>query len=46
MVFSEEIIEKGHRPNTKIVFNEDPKKIVEQVIEVVRKNKINEYKVE
>ena len=41
-----EIIEKGHRPNTKIVFNEDPKKIVEQVIEVVRKNKINEYKVE
>ena len=41
-----EIIEKGHRPNTKIVFNEDPKKIVEQVIEVVKKNKINEYKVE
>lgn len=39
-----EIIEKGHRPNEKIVFGEDPKKLVSDVIEVVKKYKVPEYK--
>jgi uncharacterized protein (TIGR00725 family) len=40
-----EIIEKGHRPNAKIVTDPDPKKIVEGVIGLVKKDKINEYKI-
>lgn len=39
-----EIIEKGHRPNQKIVSDEDPKRIVEKVIEVIKKYKVDEYK--
>ena len=39
------IIEKGHRPNDKIVFNEDPKKLIEDVIELIIKDKIAEYKI-
>ncbi|HPS21256.1 MAG TPA: hypothetical protein PLO44_00390 [Candidatus Paceibacterota bacterium] len=39
-----EIIEKGHRPNEKIVFGEDPKKLVSDVIEIVKKYKVPEYK--
>ena len=42
----QEIIEKGHRPNAKIITDPDPKKIVSGVIELVRKNKVNEYKIE
>jgi hypothetical protein len=41
----EEIIEKGHRPNSKIVVGNDPKKLIEDVIDLVKKNKIDEYKV-
>jgi len=40
-----EIIEKGHRPNQKIVFSDDPKKMIEEVIEVIKKYKVNEYKI-
>lgn len=40
----EEIIEKGHRPNPKIIKNPDPKKLLEGVIALVKKNKL-EYKV-
>lgn len=40
-----EIIEKGHRPNQKIVSNDDPKKMVQEVIEVVKKYKVDEYKI-
>ncbi|MFA6519987.1 MAG: hypothetical protein WCT44_00060 [Candidatus Paceibacterota bacterium] len=39
-----EIIEKGHRENPKIVMDLDPKKVVEGVIALVKKDKL-EYKV-
>ncbi|MFA5778113.1 MAG: hypothetical protein WC870_01310 [Candidatus Paceibacterota bacterium] len=40
----EEIMEKGHRENPKIVIDSDPKKIVEGVIALVKKDKL-EYKI-
>lgn len=40
-----EIIAKGHRPNAKIVSGADPKKLLEDVIALVKKDKINEYKI-
>ena len=39
------IIQKGHRPNAKIVTGTDPKKLVEDVILTVKKYKIPEYKI-
>jgi len=39
------ILEKGHRPNNKIIFDSDPKRLVEKVIELVKKNKVTEYRV-
>ncbi len=41
----EEIIEKSHRSNAKIVTGADPKKIVEDIIALVKKNKVGEYKI-
>ncbi len=35
------IIDNGHRPNSQIVFDTDPKALVERVIELVNKDKIN-----
>ena len=35
------ILEKGHRQNDRIVFDSDPKALVERVIELVNKDKIN-----
>ena len=40
----EEIIAKGHRDNPKIIHDLDPKKVVEGVIALVKKDKL-EYKV-
>jgi len=40
-----EIIAKGHRPNAKIVYGNDPKKLLEDVIALVKKDKIAEYKI-
>jgi len=40
-----EIIEKGHRPNPKIINSADPKKMVEAIIDLVKKDKVNEYKI-
>ena len=40
----EEIIQKGHRPNAKIVIGSDPKKLLEEVIALVKKDKVVEYK--
>lgn len=40
-----EIIEKGHRPNAKIVVGDDPKKLVADIIVLVEKGKITEYKI-
>ncbi len=37
------IIEKGHRPNQKIVFDSDPKELVRKVIELIEKDKIAEF---
>ena len=39
-----EIIEKGHRPNAKIVANSDPKKLLEDLIILIKKDKVTEYK--
>lgn len=35
----EDIIAKGHRPNAKIVTGKDPKKLVADIIDLVKKNK-------
>jgi uncharacterized protein (TIGR00725 family) len=40
----EEILEKSHRPNAKIVIGPDAKKLVEDVVALVKKDKITEYK--
>ena len=40
----QEIIEKGHRPNAKIVIGADPKKLVEDIIATVEKYKVGESK--
>lgn len=37
------ILEKGNRPNDKIVFDSDPKALVERVIEKVEKEKMTHY---
>ncbi|MDQ5949907.1 MAG: hypothetical protein QG669_25 [Patescibacteria group bacterium] len=39
-----DILSKGHRPNDKIVFDADPKRLVEKVIALVLKDKVDEYK--
>ena len=41
----EEILAQSHRPNSKVVHGTDPKKIVEEVIALVKKDKIAEYKI-
>ncbi len=40
-----EILEKGHRPNAKVVFDKDPKTLVQKVFELVKKDKIAEFEV-
>lgn len=41
----EEIIAKGNRPNAKIAVGTDAKKLVEDIITLVKKDKISEYKI-
>lgn len=41
----EEIFAKGNRPNEKIVTGADPKKLMQDVIALVQKYKIDEYKI-
>jgi uncharacterized protein (TIGR00725 family) len=41
----EEILEKGHRPNAKIAMGDDPKKLLQEVIALVKKDKVTEYKI-
>ncbi len=36
-----DILKNGHRPNDQIVFDSDPKALVERVIELVKKDRIN-----
>ncbi len=40
----ETILEKAHRPNDKIVFDDDPKKLVEKVLELVKRDKEKVFK--
>ncbi|MFH1608564.1 MAG: hypothetical protein ABH951_00905 [Patescibacteria group bacterium] len=40
-----DILEKSHRPNDKIVSGADPKKLIADMIEIVKKTKITEYKI-
>lgn len=35
------ILEKGHRPSEKVVFGSDPRKLVEDVVELVKKDKVH-----
>ena len=39
-----DILEHGHRPNPKIVFDKDPKVLVQKIIALVAESKIPEYK--
>ena len=39
-----EITEKSYRPNAKIVTSNDPKKLVEDIIALVKKDKMGEYR--
>ncbi|MCC7160713.1 hypothetical protein IT399_03275 [Candidatus Nomurabacteria bacterium] len=39
-----EILEKSHRPNNKIVSGDDPKKLVEDILAVIKREKVAEYK--
>lgn len=39
-----DILAKAHRPNDKIVFGEDPKKLVLDMVAIIRKHKVTEYK--
>jgi uncharacterized protein (TIGR00725 family) len=39
------IVAKSHRPNDRIIAEEDPKKIVEKIIALVKKDKVQEYKI-
>lgn len=40
-----EILEKSHRPNNKIVSGDDPKKLIEDIIAVIKRDKVAEYKI-
>jgi len=40
-----EILEKGHRPNAKVIMEGDPKKMIEKILSMVRKDKELEYKI-
>ena len=39
------IIEKAHRGKGKVVFDPDPKKLVEKVVELIKKEKIRSLKI-
>ena len=40
-----DILAKGNRPNDKIIFDTDPKRLIERVIEMVKKEKVAEYRI-
>lgn len=40
-----EILEKAHRPNSKIVSGDNPKKLIEDMIAIIKREKITEYKI-
>lgn len=40
-----EILEKSHRPYAKVVYGDDPKKLVEDMLAMIKKTKTAEYKI-
>lgn len=38
------LLENGHRPNSKIVFDSDPKELVRKVMKLVQEDKVKEFK--
>ena len=40
-----EIWEKSHRPNKKIVFDSDPKRLLDKIIDLIKKDKEEEFKI-
>jgi uncharacterized protein (TIGR00725 family) len=40
-----EIIAKGHRPNPKIIFDKDPKNLVKKIMEMAKKDKLEEFSI-
>lgn len=38
------ILEKSHRPTDNVIFDKDPERLVERIIEMVKKKKINDTK--
>jgi len=40
-----EILRKGHRPNDKIVSGDDPKKLLEDLLIIIKRSKVTEYKI-
>lgn len=40
-----DIMEKGHRTNELVIFDDDPKKLVARVMEMIRASKVEEYRV-
>jgi hypothetical protein len=40
-----EILDKGHRPNAKIITGADPRKLLEDIIALIKKDKVTEYKI-
>lgn len=38
------ILEKSHRPYAKVVVGDDPKKLVEDMVAMIKKSKVSEYK--
>lgn len=39
-----DILAKGNRPNDKIIFDSDPKRLIEKIIDMVKKDKVPEFK--
>lgn len=40
----EDILTKSHRPNEKVIVEEDPKKLIQDLITMIKKDKVEEYK--
>jgi predicted Rossmann-fold nucleotide-binding protein len=41
----QDIMDKGDRHSDKVIFDEDPKKLIERIITMIKETKVTEYKV-
>ena len=41
--FIDDILKKGHRPLTRVIYRKDPKKLVQDLIEVIKKQRNNDH---